>query len=80
MQCPGHAESIAQMYNEIMSLPNNSGEIALRDPIESLYILLGKCNDNVPFEDMVAIWKISAKYITKVYREVIKNRRALKEK
>ena len=77
MQCPASYTYRVKMFREINDLPNDIGSNAIRDPTQTLLILLGKCATDYTIEQMIPIWTISAEHISAMYIEVIRNRMQL---
>ena len=52
-----------------------AGKTALQDPSETLWVILGKQLYDIPIEEMIDVWKISAKYVSQIYMTVNKDRK-----
>ena len=75
MQCSYQYECRVNMYRVLSEIPNRVGTEALKDPSKILLILLGKSVEDYVIKQMIPIWIISAKYISAMYREVIRKRK-----
>ena len=71
MQCPENENARIRLNTEIEEIAPNI------DPQEFLSIVLGKPIEGWCYEQMVPIWEISAKYVTMMYFDILKDRQAL---
>ena len=74
MQCPALDQSRRNMYDEILELPNDLGTRLLEDPSQVMLLLMGKSDNRFDIEHLILLWSISARHISKMYRQVVKNR------
>ena len=74
MQCPSLDQSRRNMYDEILELANDLGTRLLEDPSQTMLLLMGKSDNRFDIEHLVMFWSISARHISKMYRQVVKNR------
>ena len=71
MQCPENENARICLNTEIEEIDPNI------DPQEFLSIVLGKSIEGWCYEQMVPIWEISAKYVTMMYFDILKDRQVL---
>ena len=74
MQCPSNEVDKSRMLSEINDLGNNENITLMKKPHEVFYSLMGKHPADVSCEAMSIIWQLSAKYVTRIYKEVISDR------
>ena len=72
LQCPAWQEERSDMMREISLIPDGSGQVILGSQVDLLYVLMGSGCNACTFEQMVIVWSISARYITKMYNRRIK--------
>ena len=72
MQCPAWQEERTDMMREISVIPDGSGHALLESQCDLVYVLMGKSAKGCTFEQMVIVWSISARYITRMYNRRIK--------
>ena len=71
MQCPANDESRMLTYREITNICPGI------DPQEFLSIIMGKYIDGWDFGDMIPIWETSARHITKMYFDTLRDREGM---
>ena len=59
------------MMREISVIPDGSGHALLESQCDLVYVLMGKSAKGCTFEQMVIVWSISARYITRMYNRVL---------
>ena len=74
MQCPASENDKQAMFNELNKLDNPEVNDILSKPAEVFLCLMGKHPEDISFDSMYALWTISAKYISGIYKRVTKDR------
>ena len=74
MQCSSKEVDKSSMPSESNDLGNNENITLMKKPHELFYSLMGKHPADLSFEAMSIIWQLSAKHITRIYKEVISDR------
>ena len=72
LQCPKWQDDRTEMMNMIENIPDGSGQMLLNAQGDLALALLGKIDDRLTFEQTIEILKISARYISKMYNDKIK--------
>ena len=67
LECPRWQLIRTEMMSEISRISDGSGRALLDSQCDLLYVLLGKSVTGLTFEQMVVVWIIASKYITKMY-------------
>ena len=75
MQCPFYEKDRSDMYDEINQIDGEWVKEIVSQSQEVMYILLSKHPEEIVFSDMIRVWLISGKYISKIYRSVIIGRK-----
>ena len=74
MQCEANELSRTQMLAEIEMYSKSVFDRVREEPTEMYLALLGKSVEDVTFEDMCTFWRISGRWICRMYNRSIKNR------
>ena len=74
MQCPGNEGIREEMFDVIKAIDVDKSTRLLSEPKNVFRILIGYHPVDMPFEFMINVWVISSKYITDMYRQVIRSR------
>ena len=72
MQCPKWREDRSEMMKMIGNVPDGSGQRLLNAQCDISLVLLGKLNSNLTMKQNIRIMIISAKFISKMYNEKIR--------
>ena len=71
MQCPANEVHRTNLNREVMAICPDI------DPQEFFNILMGKYIDDWDFEDMKPIWESSARHVTKMYGDTLRDREGM---
>ena len=71
MQCPANVDNRNCLSEEINEITPDI------EPCNFLSIILGKFLDGWSYEQMVPIWQISAKYVTRIYFDTLRARQGV---
>ena len=61
------------MMDEIAGLEGGYGHAILNSGADLLFVLMGQHVEGFTWEQMVDVWKISAKHISRMYRASVKS-------
>ena len=74
LQCNALAEERTIMFNNIVRIENNAGNIILRNTDNLLGTLLGKPVDGVLWNEMITFWCIVATNVYSMFKKVLRER------
>ena len=72
MQCPHYEGIRSEMCDVLKAIDDPVVQQVLSEPLEFFYVIMGKHPIDAPFESMIKLWMVTSRYITRMYRQVIK--------
>ena len=72
MQCPHYEGIRSEMCDVLKAVDDPVVQQVLSEPLEFFNVIMGKHPADAPFESMIKLWLITSRYITRMYRQVIK--------
>ena len=72
MQCPKLQTDRTELMDEISRIPDGSGQALLDAHYDLVYILLGKHAMGLSLGQMIVVWSIAARHITRMYNKKLK--------
>ena len=77
LSCPYFNEMRAKTFNDIRKIPKDAGNKILDSTEPIVNAFLGKIHPQVVYDDMIPFWIISCRWISTMYRIILKNRRGI---
>ena len=74
MNCEYHVYVRTKMFNEIYNIENGIGRDIVESADSCIDILMGKAVHGFELKDMLKLWKISCRYVSKIYSTTLSKR------
>ena len=74
MQCPTYEGVRAEMLDVLNSIDDQYVKAALEDQQDIFNVLMGKHPTGVPLSSAFKIWTVSSHYISRMYRNITRDR------